>query len=181
MGAGGAAAGATIAGSIIKAQGERQEAKAAKKIADQNAAALRVQAEQETEAGAEEQKQIKAEGEREKSRLRVLAANAGIDIVGTPLLQIEEFASEFERERLFAGQAARQRRFGLEFEAAQETFRGKQIRLASRFRTATTLLTGASSAASSFNTKPKPTSRTTRGSEGDFTPKIGRASCRERV
>ena len=136
------AAAAIAAGTAIQVIGDREQAKTAKKIADQNAARLRVQAEQEGQVTAEEQKRIKAEGERRKSRLRVLAANAGVDLVGTPLLQLEEVAGEFEEERVFAGQAGRQRQFGLVSRAEQERARGKNVRLAGRFRTGTSILTG---------------------------------------
>lgn len=142
------AVGAIVAGTATSVIGQREAAKTTEQIAEQNAAALRVQGEQETQAAAEEQRRIKKEGERRKSRLRVLAANAGIDLVGTPLLLEEELAGEFEEERIFAGQAGRQRRFGAEFESVQERARGRSIRRISPFRTGTSILTGVTRVAS---------------------------------
>lgn len=141
-----AAVGAITGGTIIKAIGEKKEAKTAAKIAERNAAALRVEAEQEGQVSAEEQKRLGAEKLRKSSRLRVLAANAGIDIVGTPLLIAEEVAGEFAEERQSIGQAGRQRRFSLLSRAQQQRARGRNIRSASRFRTGSTLLTGATRA-----------------------------------
>jgi len=124
---------------------------AAQDAAKQNAANLRAQAAQEELVAKEEQKGIKEDKKRRSSRLRVLAANAGIDMAGTPLLQAEEIAGVFEEERLLAGQAGRQRGFGLETRARQEIQRGKNIRRAGRFRTGTTLLTGVGQLASRFD------------------------------
>lgn len=133
---------AVIASTAVQVSAQRQEAKVSKDIADANAARLRVQSEQEAQVAAEEQKTIKEEGKRRQSRFRVLAANAGIDPVGTPLLLSTELAGDFEEERLQAGQEGRQRRFGLESAAALEISRGRNIRTASRFRVGTTIATG---------------------------------------
>ena len=135
---------AIIGGTLSAAGAGRSQAKTAAAIAERNAAQLRVQASQEELVTKEEQKRLGEEKERRVSRLRVLAANAGIDIIGTPLLQLETIGGEFEEERRFIGQAGRQRRFGLEFRASQETSRATGIRRASRFRTGSTLLTGTS-------------------------------------
>lgn len=136
---------AGIAGTAMAVGAEREAGDIAKAIAERNAANLEVQAEQEGQVAAEEQRRIGEEKKRRVSRLRVLAANAGIDLVGTPLLQEEAIAGEFEREQQFAGQAGRQRRFGLEFRAGQERLTGRVARRTSRFRAGTTLLTGAAS------------------------------------
>ncbi len=139
---------ASIAGTGLALSGQKEGDEAAALTADQNAERLRVQAAQEEVVIREEQKRVVEEGERRKSRLRVLAANAGIDLVGTPLLIEEEIAGVFEEERQFVRQAGRQRRFGLEFAAGQQTTRARNIRRASRFRTGTSLLTGATTIAS---------------------------------
>jgi hypothetical protein len=141
------ATGAIIAGTSVVVMGQRSASKTAAAVADQNAAALRVQSEQETQAAGEEQKRLVAEKERRTSRLRVLAANAGVDLVGTPLLLEQEIAGEFEEERQFVGQAGRQRRFRTEFAAGQEQAKASGIRRASPFQTGATILTGVSGAA----------------------------------
>ncbi len=133
---------AIIAGTGLAISGQKEGDEAAAVIAAQNAERLRVQSVQEGQVVKEEQKRIGEEKKRRVSRLRVLAANAGIDTIGTPLLLEEEIAGVFEEERLFARQAGRQRRFGLEFTAGQQTQRASNIRRASRFRTGTSLLTG---------------------------------------
>ncbi len=136
---------ASIAGTVFAVGAEREAGKTAKQVAEQNAANLKVQADQERLVVKEEQKRLGEEKERRVSRLRILAANAGIDLVGTPLLQAETIAGEFEEERQFIGQAGRQRRFGLEFRAGQQRLRGRAARRTSRFRVGSTLLTGAAS------------------------------------
>lgn len=136
--------GAIIGGTALAVGAERSESKTARAIAERNAANLRVQAAQEKLVAKEEIKRLGEEKKRRVSRLRVLAARAGVDLVGTPLLLEEEIAGVFEEERRFAGQAGRQRQFGLGFQAVQERARAKGIRRTSRFRTGTTLLTGLS-------------------------------------
>lgn len=133
---------AIIGGTILAAQAGRQADKTAEAIAEQNAENLRVQGVQETEAATEAGQQVRKEGERRKARLRVLAANAGISLVGTPLLIEETIAGETEEEFQFNAQGGRQRRFGLESRAAIEEFRAGGIRRASPFRTGATLATG---------------------------------------
>lgn len=146
-------AGAIIGGTILKAKAQHEQAKADKAIADANAAQFEVKAEQEEQIAREEQRVITKAGEREKARLRVLAANAGIDLIGTPLLNIAEVGGEVERQRLQAGQAGRGRAFDLRFRGATERARGRNIRLASRFRTGTTLLSGGGQAFSALPEK----------------------------
>lgn len=136
---------------IGEAQAIREESKTAQAISKINEQQLRVKAEQETLIAQEEQKRLGEEKKRELSRLRVLAGNAGIDIVGTPLLQSAEVAGEFEAERQFIGQAGRQQRFELESEATIEKARRASKRKISRFRVGSTLLTGAASDAALFS------------------------------
>ena len=135
----------TFGGTLFGAGAELEAGDIAAQIAEQNAANLEVQAAQDRLVVKEEQKRLGEQKKRSVSRLRLLAANAGIDLVGTPLLQAETIAGEFEEERQFIGQGGRQRRFGLEFRAGQERLRGRVAQRTSRFRAGTTLLTGAAS------------------------------------
>lgn len=135
---------AVIGGTVLGVGAEREAGDIAKTLAERNAAQLRIEAAQEKLVVREEQKRLGEEKERRLSRLRVLAANAGIDLVGTPLLQSVTVAGRFEEERQFIGQAGRQRRFGLRTRAGTETFRGQAAQRGSRFRAGTSLLTGAS-------------------------------------
>ncbi len=135
---------AIAAGTAISVIGERNERAASQQIANVNAAQFRAQGVQETQVAREEQRRVQEEGEIRKSRLRVLAANAGISLEGTPLLQLEEVAGETERQRQFIGQRGRQRVAGLEFQARGQEAVGKRIRGRSAFRTGRTILTGLS-------------------------------------
>ena len=140
-----------LGGTILGVGAGRDEDATAKAIAERNAANLRVQAAQEELVVREEQKRLTKEKVRRISRLRLLAANAGISLVGTPLLQTETVAGEFEEERRFIRQGGKRRRFGLEFRAGQQELRARSISRTSRFRTGTTILTGVGQAASLLN------------------------------
>ncbi len=142
------AAAAIIGGTLLQAKAESKEAKQAQKIANINARNLEVKADQEEEITREEIRDLNKEKRRQISRLRVLGGLAGIDAIGTPLLQAEEIAGEFSREKQFTAKGGRIRSFDLRTEAGLERFRGKQIRRASRFRTGTTIATGAFQAGS---------------------------------
>jgi len=135
---------ASIAGTAVSVIGQRQQSKAAEDAAKANAAALQVQAQQEEAVTKEEISRLETEKKRRTSRLRVLAANAGIDLVGTPLLQEEGIAGEIEEEKQFAGTAGRQRQFGLQSRAVGQKNVARNIRRASPFRTGATILTGVS-------------------------------------
>lgn len=140
--------GSIIAGTAVQAISGRQEDKQAAAIAKINARNLEVKAAQEEAITREEVRELETEKKRQVSRLRVLGGIAGIDLVGTPLLQIEEVVGEFAKEKQFTAKAGRIRSFDLRTQASLERFRGKQIRRASIFRTGTTLLTGAFQAGS---------------------------------
>jgi hypothetical protein len=140
--------GSIIGGSIFQTLSQRQADKQAAAIADINAQNLLVKSKQEEQITQEEVGELEEEKKRQISRLRVLGGIAGIDAVGTPLLQVEEIAGQFEEEKKFTAQAGRVRRFDLRTQAGLESFRGKQIRRASPFRTGATLLTGIGTAGS---------------------------------
>lgn len=152
-----------IAGVGIQAYGQYQQGKAAEAqgkaeqaILNQNAALKERQAAAELERSRAEALRFEKEGEALLGTQQVRLAKGGVlTTAGTPALLLELTAQELEADRLqilkegFLEESFRKSEAaGLRFEGRAAKARGKNIKRASRFAAAGSLLTGIGTAAS---------------------------------
>ncbi len=155
------AIGATIVGAGMQAYGQYQAGKAAdiegknaQKIANYNALVAEENARAAQAAATAEIQAKRAEDDRLKARQRVAFAASGVQMAGTPSILLEAQAADMELENLmirhrgtvqansFMSEAAGWRMQG---QAARNA--GKNSRIVSLYQAGSSLLTGASSAA----------------------------------
>lgn len=120
---------APVAGGYVEGQGLRQQAQAGAAAARYNADLAKLQ-------GRENAASIRRQGQQELGRERVILANSGLRMEGTPLSFLARQAGEIEREAANAEIAARQT-------ARLENARAKSLESAGRTQAGTSLLTGA--------------------------------------
>ena len=145
------------AGAAVQAYGQYQQGKAAEAeaknqqaILNYNAQLKERQAKAEREAAREEAKQFEKEGEALLGEQQVNLAKGGVlTAIGTPALLLEETAQELEADRnriVQSGALAESFRLseaaGLRFEGRAARQRGRNIKTASRYQAAGSLLTG---------------------------------------
>ena len=143
-------------GTILQAYGQLQQGRAAEAQGKDEQAILNFNADQkmreaeEIRTAAGKQAAIFAKkGQRLKGRQRVAIARGGVLVEGTPALLLEETAQELEADRLsileqgfLRGEFAESEAFGQRFAGASAKAGGKNIKSASRYQAAGTLLTG---------------------------------------
>ncbi len=145
-----AAAAATVsaAGSLSAASAQSKAARFNAKVADQNAAAARKQAEADA---ARQQRLI----DRQLAKRRTAFGASGTTLEGSPLDLLEDVAAEGQLDVLGIRQQglAQAREFNIS--ASQSRARGRAARSQGFFQAGSTLLSGVSSFASGFDKLPK--------------------------
>jgi len=92
------AAAATATARGVAAYGQYQAGKAEEKAQKYNAQVQQQQADAERKAAAYEARQISEEGRRLEARQRVLFAQSGVDMAGTPLLVLQDTARQVQQD-----------------------------------------------------------------------------------
>lgn len=142
-----AAAVAMVAGTVMSAQAQKQQAKDQAKWMKYNAAVSESQAKQERISAAYEAGQKRKEGRRLRARQLALYGKAGVSPqVGSPLQKMQETAIEVERDARLIEIGGRQRGTYLESQAGLQRAQASATKRAGRTAFATTLIGGLGSA-----------------------------------
>jgi len=144
---------ATVAGTTMSAMSQIQQGKSTKQWSEYNAAiaerdALAAQQSAEYDAG-----EKRKETERLLGRQRALYGKAGVTLEGSPLLLMEETASQGELDALMIEREGKLKAGNYQSEAALSRMKGSSAQKAGYYGAGSSLLTGASSAMTAYGLK----------------------------
>ena len=169
------AGGITLAGGIMRSQGQRQAAGAAetqgeneRRIAEYNAKVAERDAEAERQAAVAKARKQEKEGTALKAKQRAMYAGSGVEVSGSSLAVLADAAIELEHDRLtilregfLAKQRGESRAAGLRMEGAAAKQRGKAKSKALKKQATGTLLTSIGSAIAIGSSGAKESTTTT--------------------
>ncbi len=141
---------ATVAGALMSAKGSSEQASASSNVANYNAAVATRDA-----AAARDQAARDADLQRRQAAKQIGAARAaygasGVTLEGTPLDVLEESAANAKIDELNVLYKGEMRAMGFDSTAALDTYRGQTALREGEYRSASSLLTGAGTLASSL-------------------------------
>jgi hypothetical protein len=143
----------SAAGTAMSVVGQIQQGKSTKQWSEYNAAVAErdaLAAQQSAEYAAGEKRK---ETERLLGRQRALYGKAGVTVEGSPLLMMEETASQGELDALMIEREGKLKAGNYQSEAALSRMKGASAQRAGYYGAGSSLLTGASSAMTAYGLK----------------------------
>jgi len=141
---------ATIAGTLVSMQGQRNAADAANKTANYNATIQRNQAAQELEVAKENARRKARDNSRIIGQQRAALAQSGLAMDGTPLAVLGETSMTLQRDILDMGYEAQTRSNALQASANMGLWNGQNQAAALRTEALTTGLAGVAKVTNGF-------------------------------
>jgi hypothetical protein len=147
---------ASVAGTAMSAYSEIQQGKEQQQWSEYNAAVAERDAASAKQSAEYEAGQKRKETQKLLGRQRALYGKAGVTLEGSPLLMMEETASEGEIDALMIEREGKLRAGSYQSEAALSRMKGSAAKRAGYYGAGSSLLTGAGSAMSAYGAKVKP-------------------------
>lgn len=141
---------ASLAGTAVTVQGQRQQAKAAEDTADYNAKLATMEADKANQVNAENLRRKQEENRKILASVNAGLSNQGFTFEGSALAVFGETASLLERDILDMNFQGNEQRRSLITSAQQARFQGQQTSAALRTSQYATVLGGASQAAGGY-------------------------------
>ena len=145
-----AAAGMMIAGTVMQAKAQKDQAKQEAKWMEYNAAVSEAQAKSERRAGAQQSALERERGQQMLARKRALYAKAGVDFQGSPMRSMMDDAINIETDSRLTALGAYERGRLLEADAGLSRAQASATKKAGRTAVASTMLGGLASAGMSY-------------------------------
>lgn len=146
---------ASVAGTALSVYSQVQQSKEQKKWSEYNAAVAERDATAAQQTAEHEAGEKRKETQRLLGRQRALYGKAGVTLEGSPLLMMEETASEGEIDALMIEREGKLLAGRYQSEAALSRMKGSAAQRAGYYGAGSSLLTGAGSAMSAYGTKVK--------------------------
>ena len=137
-------------GTVMAAQGQRQQAKQQAKWMEYNAAVSEAQAKSERRAGAQQSALERERSQQMLARKRALYAKAGVGLQGSPLVSMMDDAINIETDARLTSLGARERGMFLEADAGLSRAQASATKKAGKTAMMSTLLGGLGSAGMSY-------------------------------
>lgn len=155
MGLAATAATVAVAGTVLSAYSQYEQGQSQKEWSEYNAAIAERDAAASRQTAEYEATEKRKETQRLLGRQRALYGKAGVTLEGSPLLMMEETASEGEIDALMIEREGKLRSQHYRSEAALSKQKGRAAARAGYWGAGTTLLTGAGSAMSAYGSRAK--------------------------